>query len=48
MARKIHPNDDVNKSQSSNDVFPTAMHVAALIALRKSDPVAAGAAGDAQ
>ncbi len=35
MARKIHPNDDVNKSQSSNDVFPTAMHVAALIALRQ-------------
>ncbi len=28
-ARKIHPNDDVNKGQSSNDVFPTAMHVAA-------------------
>ncbi|HAG02501.1 MAG TPA: class II fumarate hydratase, partial [Leclercia adecarboxylata] len=27
--------DDVNKSQSSNDVFPTAMHVAALIALRE-------------
>ena len=27
--RKIHPNDDVNKGQSSNDVFPTAMHVAA-------------------
>lgn len=26
----IHPNDDVNMSQSSNDVFPTAMHVAAL------------------
>ncbi|MFP4921134.1 class II fumarate hydratase [Staphylococcus coagulans] len=25
---KIHPNDDVNKSQSSNDTFPTAMHVA--------------------
>jgi fumarate hydratase class II len=25
----IHPNDDVNKSQSSNDTFPTAMHVAA-------------------
>ena len=24
----IHPNDDVNKSQSSNDVFPTAMHIA--------------------
>ncbi len=28
--RLIHPNDDVNKSQSSNDVFPTAMHVAAV------------------
>jgi fumarate hydratase class II len=27
--RPIHPNDDVNMSQSSNDVFPTAMHVAA-------------------
>ncbi|HXH31407.1 MAG TPA: class II fumarate hydratase [Bacteriovoracaceae bacterium] len=27
-ARKIHPNDDVNKSQSSNDVFPTAMSIA--------------------
>jgi len=27
----IHPNDDVNKSQSSNDVFPTAMHVAAAL-----------------
>ena len=25
---QIHPNDDVNKSQSSNDTFPTAMHVA--------------------
>jgi fumarate hydratase class II len=27
--KPIHPNDDVNKSQSSNDTFPTAMHVAA-------------------
>lgn len=27
---RIHPNDDVNKSQSSNDTFPTAMHMAAL------------------
>ncbi len=27
--KPIHPNDDVNKSQSSNDVFPTAMHIAA-------------------
>jgi fumarate hydratase class II len=32
-ARKVHPNDDVNKGQSSNDVFPTAMHVAAAQAL---------------
>jgi fumarate hydratase class II len=27
--RSIHPNDDVNRSQSSNDTFPTAMHIAA-------------------
>lgn len=27
--RLVHPNDDVNKCQSSNDVFPTAMHIAA-------------------
>ena len=33
-ARKVHPNDDVNKGQSSNDVFPTAMHVAAAQALK--------------
>ena len=31
--RLVHPNDDVNKGQSSNDTFPTAMHVAAVIAL---------------
>ena len=30
---KIHPNDDVNKGQSSNDVFPSAMHVAATHAI---------------
>jgi len=29
----LHPNDDVNKSQSSNDTFPTAMHIAAVEAL---------------
>lgn len=29
----IHPNDHVNKSQSSNDTFPTAMHISAVIAL---------------
>jgi fumarate hydratase, class II len=32
--RKVHPNDDVNKSQSSNDVYPTAMHVAAVDAIK--------------
>ena len=32
-ARPVHPNDQVNLSQSSNDVFPTAMHVAAVSAL---------------
>ncbi|HZN48764.1 MAG TPA: class II fumarate hydratase [Ramlibacter sp.] len=31
----VHPNDDVNMGQSSNDVFPTAMHVAAVEAVRK-------------
>ena len=31
----MHPNDDVNKSQSSNDTFPTAMHIAAYIKLAK-------------
>ena len=29
-SRLVHPNDDVNRSQSSNDVFPTAMHVSAV------------------
>ena len=29
----IHPNDDINMSQSSNDTFPTAMHIAAVIAI---------------
>jgi fumarate hydratase class II len=33
--RRVHPNDDVNKGQSSNDTFPTAMHVAAVIALER-------------
>src|SRR5712692_10507936 len=32
--RRVHPNDDVNQGQSSNDVFPTAMHVAAVEAIR--------------
>jgi fumarate hydratase, class II len=34
-ARKLHPNDDVNKGQSSNDVFPTAMSVAAVAGVTK-------------
>ena len=33
LVRPVHPNDQVNLSQSSNDVFPTAMHVAAVYAL---------------
>ena len=31
----VHPNDDVNKSQSSNDTYPTALHVAAIIAVEE-------------
>jgi fumarate hydratase class II len=31
--RQVHPNDHVNRGQSSNDVFPTAMHVAAAVAV---------------
>ncbi|HZZ93873.1 MAG TPA: class II fumarate hydratase [Usitatibacter sp.] len=34
--RKVHPNDDVNRGQSSNDVFPTAMHVAAVVGIRRN------------
>ncbi len=33
--RLLHPNDDVNLGQSSNDVFPTAMHVAAALAVER-------------
>ncbi|MCQ9379403.1 class II fumarate hydratase [Methyloversatilis sp. XJ19-49] len=32
-ARRVHPNDHVNLGQSSNDIFPTAMHVAAALAV---------------
>ena len=32
----LHPNDDVNMSQSSNDTFPTAMHISAVMALVKN------------
>ena len=31
--RLVHPNDDVNRSQSSNDVFPTAMHIASVVGI---------------
>ena len=41
--RKLcHPNDDVNMSQSSNDTFPTALHIAAVLALENSLLPAAG------
>src|SRR5580658_9315424 len=33
--KPIHPNDDVNRSQSSNDVFPTVMHVAAALEIQE-------------
>src|SRR5687768_1782424 len=33
--RRVHPNDQVNMGQSSNDVIPTAMHVSARVALHK-------------
>jgi fumarate hydratase class II len=35
--KPIHPNDDVNKAQSSNDTFPTAMHIAAVEVLCRCD-----------
>src|SRR5690606_4383341 len=34
LGRPVHPNDQVNASQSSNDVFPSAMHVAAAVTTR--------------
>lgn len=33
LEKPLHPNDDINMSQSSNDTFPTAMHIAAVIAI---------------
>ncbi|PPI88150.1 fumarate hydratase, class II [Candidatus Pantoea edessiphila] len=35
VSRLVHPNDDVNKGQSSNDVFPSAMHIASVIAINE-------------
>ena len=34
--RKVHPNDELNLGQSSNDIFPTAMHVAAVIGIQQT------------
>jgi fumarate hydratase class II len=31
----LHPNDDINKSQSSNDTIPTAMHIATVLAIHR-------------
>jgi len=46
LGRRVHPNDDVNLGQSSNDVIPTAIHVSAALALPELDAaVAALAAG---
>lgn len=35
-SRLIHPNDDVNRGQSSNDIFPTAMHLTAALGMVRS------------
>ena len=35
-SKVFHPNDDINMSQSSNDTFPTAMHISAVIALEEN------------
>jgi fumarate hydratase class II len=37
----IHPNDDVNRSQSSNDTFPTVMHIALAAAVRRRPEITA-------
>jgi fumarate hydratase, class II len=36
LGRPVHPNDHVNASQSSNDVFPSAIHIAAALQIRRS------------
>ncbi|CAK8162375.1 fumarase C [Candidatus Xenohaliotis californiensis] len=36
LKKPVHPNDHVNKSQSSNDSFPTAMHIAAVLAVNNN------------
>jgi len=44
--RAIHPNDDVNMGQSSNDTFPTAMHIAAAVEIKERLLPAVTALGD--
>ena len=34
-SKLVHPNDDVNRSQSSNDTFPSVMHIAAVTELQE-------------
>src|SRR5205085_748303 len=46
-ARRIHPNDDVNRCQSSNDVFPTAIQLAGAVAIETDLLPALRALGDA-
>ena len=41
----VHPNDHVNMEQSSNDVIPTAIHVAAAVAIKEALDAGAGAPG---
>ncbi len=42
----VHPNDDVNMGQSSNDTFPTAMHIAAVLELEEHLLPQRGGVGD--
>ena len=36
LGQKVHPNDHVNRSQSSNDTFPTALHIAAVLSVERN------------
>jgi fumarate hydratase class II len=47
LASPVHPNDHVNRSQSSNDVFPTALHIAAVEVVRSELVPAIGILQDA-
>ena len=41
----LHPNDHVNASQSSNDTFPSALHIAAALSVAERGAAGGGAAG---